>query len=113
MRYRAPHAEPGPFRQNYIILPYGMYYDKTKGFLNAKKGDTIRLFKGREFYISSAKLIEGEDLCDVLCRVRYGMPWYMVLKQWQRYAVMEGNGKAILSTNQCIMIIYGTEVDKK
>lgn len=107
--FKPAHSDPGDFFLDYILLPYGAFY-KTAEFLSAKKGDIIRLFNGGEFAVESTSLVEGERLCEQLCRVRYGIGWRTAFRRWLSYARMEGNGKDILSPDKCIMIVFNRNV---
>lgn len=100
------HDDPGRFWQDYILLPYGEFYDKTKLFLGAKKGDTLRFFNGNDFRIESASKVHGERMCDVLCKIRYGIPWELALSKWTEYARMEGFGKDVFSRDTCIILVF-------
>lgn len=105
--YKVAHAEPGDFHLNYILLPYGAYYDKTNVLLNANPGDTLRFFNGPDVMIDSVTLISCDSICDFLCKMRYGITWDMAFAKWLSYARMEGHGKEILSTEKCILVVYG------
>lgn len=91
---------------NYILLPFGEFYPKTKIFLSAIKGDRMQFFNGPEVSIERVLLIEGKKFCDVLSHMRYGLTWDRALKVWTRYARMEGHGKDIFSTDKCLMVEY-------
>lgn len=104
--YKPNHEEPKEFFLDYILLPYGMYYKKTLDFLEAKTGDILRFFNGPEYQIESVTLIKCDRVCDLLCRMRYGIPWEKAYRIWQRYAIMEGNGKDILSKEECFFVVY-------
>ena len=91
---------------NYILLPYGEFYEKTRSFLDAKSGDTMRFFNGPEVTIESVFLIACDRTCDFLCKMRYGITWDAAFKRWQSYAMLEGHGKDILSTERCILVVY-------
>lgn len=104
--FKSYHEEPGESSLDYILLPYGAFYRKTSGLLEAKTGDMLRFFNGPEYPIESVMLIKCDRLCDLLCRMRYGISWEAALKIWQRYAVMEGHGKSVLSTQECILIFF-------
>ena len=104
--FKPKHKLPGQFFSDYILLPYGMYYENTKIFLDAKTGDIIRFFNGPECKIESVTLVSGKRMCDILSRIRYGIPWKVAFETWRRYAMMEGHGKDILSENECIMIVF-------
>lgn len=94
-------------RFNYILLPYGEFYKKTRVFLDAKDGDTMRFFNGPEVTIRSVKVIETGVACDALSMMRYGITWDKAFNRWLSYARMEGHGKDILSKSKCILVIYG------
>ena len=104
--YKVPHELPGKMWLDYILLPYGEFYEKTKSLLTAKKGDTLRFFNGPDVPIERVCLIDCDFICEFLCRMRYGITWEMAMKKWVMYARMEGHGKDILSTAQCILVIY-------
>lgn len=91
---------------DYILLPYGIFYERTKPFLNAKKGDTLRFYNGPEFAIDSVSLIKQDRICDILCRMRYGIAWGVAFKKWQRYALLDGYGRDILSKEECLLVVY-------
>jgi len=105
------HEEPGEFYLDYILLPYGEYYSKTKDFLDAKTGDTLRFFNGPEYEIESVTLIPQDKMCDLLCRMRYGISWKVAFEKWRSYAILEGNGKRVLSTKECLFVVYGKKKD--
>lgn len=103
------HEEPGAFHLDYILLPYGIFYEKTNKFLEAKKGDTLRFFNGPEYPIDSVSLIKQDRVCDILCRMRYGVSWKVAFEKWKSYARLEGYGRDILSTDECLLVVYGKE----
>lgn len=109
--FKPAHAEPGSFNLNYILLPYGEFYQKTRVFLEAKRGDILRFFNGPDYTIDSVVLISEPKLCDVLCRMRYDISWAVAYDKWLSYARLEGHGKDILCYDKCICIFYGTEVE--
>lgn len=100
------HSEPGDPVFGYFLLPYGIFYEKTRVFLDAKPGDPMRFFNGPECRIVKTMLVSDPSLCDLLCRIRYGVSWAVAFKRWLGYALMEGNGKDILSPNECILVAY-------
>lgn len=104
--FKPAHEEPGDFSLDYILLPYGEFYEKTKGILEASRGDILRFFNGPEYEIEFVRLIPQDETCDFLCRMRYGIPWVAALKRWASYASLEGNGKDILSRSECILVVY-------
>ena len=104
--FKPNHAEPGEFYLDYVLLPYGIYYDKTKPFADAKQGDILRFYNGPEYVIDSVSLIKQDRVCDVLCRMRYGISWKAAFEKWKQYAMLEGNGKDILSTEECLLVVY-------
>ena len=104
--FKPSHEEPGKMWLNYILLPYGEFYEKTKCFLDAKPGDTMRFFNGPDVNIESVLLIACDKTCDFLCKMRYGVTWDVAFKRWVGYARMEGHGKDILSRNKCLLVVY-------
>ena len=106
MMLKPQHELPGKFWLDYILLPYGLFYDRTNKFLEAKPGDTMRFFNGPEVRIDKVILIENPAFCDILCRMRYGISWDKAFQKWLSYARMEGNGKDILDPKKCIMVVY-------
>ena len=104
--FKPQHEEPKEFYLDYILLPYGIFYDRTKVFLDAKKGDILRFFNGPERVIESVTLIKCDAICDILCRMRYGISWAAALARWKRYAIIEGNGKDIFSEEECIFVVF-------
>ena len=107
--FKPEHDTPGEPWFDYILLPYGMFYTKTNIYLEAKKGDLMIFSDGVQVNIDSVTLIEGERVCDVLCRIRYGVQFKVALHRWQKYARMEGNGRDILSPDKCLMVVYAKE----
>ena len=104
--FKPAHEEPGNFRLNYILLPYGEFYQKTKEFLEARSGDTLRFYNGPDVRIESVMLIACDKTCDFLCRMRYGITWDKAFAKWLSYARLEGHGKDILSRTKCILVVY-------
>lgn len=111
--YKIDHEEPNDFRWDYVLLPYGVFYKKTSVLLDAKPGDMIRFFQGRYAEIRSVRLIEDPVLCDILCKMRYGISWYVAFKKWQGYAVLEGNGRDILVSDKCIIVAFNYKLCKE
>lgn len=104
--FRVPHEVPRGMFSDFILLPYGEYYEKTKVLLGAKGGDILRFFNGPDVKIEYVSLIPCDKFCDFLCRMRYSITWDKALAKWRSYARMEGNGKDILSDTECIFIGY-------
>ena len=104
--FKPNHAEPGDFYLDYILLPYGIFYDKTNTFLEAKQGDILRFYNGPDYVINSVSLIKQDRICDILCRMRYGISWEAAFRRWKQYALLEGHGKDILSTEECLLVVY-------
>lgn len=105
--FKPKHSTPDEyFWLDYILLPYGERYEATRDFLKAKRGDRLRFFNGPEYPIERVMKIQQDQFCDMLCRMRYGIPWSAAFKKWQSYAVMEGHDKAILSNEYCLWVIY-------
>ena len=103
------HSEPGPLWLDYILLPYGIYYNKTSPFLQAKNGDPMRFYNGPLVKIKCVRLIPQDELCELLCRMRYGLSFEKVLKKWQSYARLEGHSSDVLSKKECIFVLYGKD----
>lgn len=104
--FKPMHSEPGPLSLGYILLPYGMFYEKTRVFLDSKAGDILRFYNGPECEIVRAEVVSGDRVCDILCRIRYGVSWKVAFKRWLSYAVLEGNSRDILSPSECILVAY-------
>lgn len=104
--FKPNHEEPGEMSGDYILLPYGDFYEKTLPILGAKKGDILRFFNGPEYPIGAVTLVSDGKLCDMLCRIRYGIPWQRAYEIWLSYARLEGHGKDILRHDSCIMVCY-------
>lgn len=104
--YKPNHEEPGGFCLNYILLPYGEYYNKTKMFQNAQPGETLRFFNGPDVVIDRVLLLRNIAVIDTMCRMRYGISWDKAFAKWLAYARMEGNGKDILDPKKCYMVVY-------
>lgn len=103
--FRTGHENPGEFRLDYILLPYGLFYEKTSCVLKARRGDRLRLFNGPDCRIIKAVVVEG-DLCDLLCRMRYGVAWRIAYQKWLLNARMEGFGKDVFFEDKCIFVVF-------
>lgn len=104
--FSPPHEEPRAMWLEFILLPYGEFYEKTKVIAQAKKGDILRFFNGPEVKIHAVRKIQQDGLCDLLCRMRYGISWQAALSRWQNYALMEGYGKDAISKRECLIVFY-------
>lgn len=104
--FKPQHDFPREPWLDYILLPYGAFYEKTRVFLDAKTGDVMQFSDGPEVLIDSVTVVEGERMCDVLCRIRYGVKFKVAFNQWLRYARIEGHSKDILVPDKCIMVVY-------
>lgn len=104
--HKVSHEVPGEFRNDYILLPYGEFYLKTKYVLDARPGDTLRFFNGPDVVVLRSFLVSDLNVIDFLCRMRYGIPWEFAFKKWLSYARLEGNGRDILSKDKCIVVSY-------
>lgn len=111
--FRPEHTEPGPFRLNFILLPYGEYYKKAQDMLGAKRGDVLRIYGGEDYEIDSVFRITDARMCDTLCRMRYGTSWSVAYDIWKTYSRAEGYGKDALSKTECIMVVYGAKIAAK
>lgn len=104
--FKVSHAEPGDFSLDYILLPFGEFYEKTKGLLKAQAGDLLRFYNGPEVEIERVMTIPCDAICDFLCKMRYGVAWDVALRKWQSYAMLEGHGKDVISSVKCILVVY-------
>lgn len=103
------HTEPNGFWLGYILLPYGDFYAPAQSAIKAGKGDILRFYNGNDYTIERVIKIPQDDVCDMLCRLRYGIPWKVAFKKWQTNAVLEGNDRNVLSNDYCLWIIYDTD----
>lgn len=109
--YRPMHTEPGPFRLNFILLPYGEMYKPAQDLLSAKRNSVLRIYDGGDYLIDSVYHITNWQMCDMLSRMRYGVPWESVYQTWNVNVRAEGYGKDALKRNECIMVVYGKKVE--
>ena len=109
--FRTGHEDPGEFRLDYILLPYGLFYEKTACVLKARRGDRLRFFNGPDCLIVKAMVVEG-DLCDLLCRMRYGVAWRIAYQKWLLNARMEGFGKDVFFEDKCIFVVIDKNEEK-
>lgn len=109
--YKVPHELPGCFRSDYILLPYGEFYNKTKIVLEARSGDTLRFFNGPDVIVLRVMTVSDIQVIDFLCRMRYGITWEAAFKKWLSYARLEGHSRDIISKDKCIVVSY--EKDKQ
>lgn len=108
--YKPSHEQPGPMWLDYILLPYGAFYEKTLDFFDAEKGDKMRFFNGPEVTIERVEMVLEPPIIDNLCYMRYGISWDKAFDRWLRYAKLEGHGKDILQKDACIIVFYKNEV---
>lgn len=106
MLFKVAHEEPNDYRWDYIVLPYSAYYPRSVEIMKARPGDMLRFFEGRDVEITAVHVIEDADLCNTLCRMRYGISWAAAFDRWRRNAVLDGNGRDILSRDKCIMVAF-------
>ena len=104
--FRAKHDRPGDFQLDYILLPVGYSYNAE--WLEAKKGDILRLWDGSEYRIFSVRKLDLKKAinADILCRMRYGITIKRALQIWQRNAKLEGHGAKAVSIDECLWVIY-------
>lgn len=107
--YKAYQEASGDPWLGYVLLPYGMYYEKTRVLLDASAGDILRFFNGPDVRIESVMLIPCDKMCNFLCKMKYGITWDIAYQQWLRYARLEGHGKDILDKEKCILVIYNAK----
>lgn len=105
--FKPAHAEPRGFWLGFILLPYGEFYTPTRDVLDARKGDILRFHNGGEYPIERVLKIPQDEVCDMLCRVCYGIPLKIAFRKWESNAVLEGNGRNVLSRDYCLWVIYG------
>lgn len=103
------HLEPGRFWFDYILLPYGDFYPPSQAVSKAGKGDVLRFFNGPDRVIERVVKIPQDSLCDLLCRMRYGVSWAAAFKKWQSYAILEGHGRDVLNKDFCWLVAYGKD----
>jgi hypothetical protein len=106
---RPAHSEPNGFWLGYILLPYGDYYAPSQDIVKAQKGDILRFYNGNDYTIERVIKIPQDEMCDMLCRLRYGIPWKIAFKKWESNAVLEGNSRSVLSKDYCLWVIYDTD----
>ena len=111
--FKPAHQLPGKFWMDYILLPYGAYYDKTAGFLKAEPGDIVRFFNGPDKRIEKVMLIKCDDLCNFLSKMRYGISFDKALVRYRMYARMEGYAKDAISDKQCIIVFFENDENSK
>lgn len=96
---------------DFILLPYG--YILNREYDEARNGDILRFHSGESRVLHSVCKIPMDACCDSLCRMRYGVPLKRVLMQWQNNAILLGSGKRAVSTEECLIVFYGEEVDNE
>ena len=111
--FKPAHELPGKYWLNYIILPYGEFYEKTRVFLDASPGDTLRFFNGPDVEIEDVFIIKCDRTCDFLCKMRYGITWDIAFKKWLSYARLEGHGRDILNRDRCLLVVFRDEQTSK
>ena len=96
-------AHESTMRKNYILMPFGYYYNQE--LLKAKIGD-ILLFsddKRREIeYVAVINLKSG--LTDYLCRKTYVANIKTVIRKWEANAEFQGYGQVSFNRNRCLLI---------
>lgn len=100
------------FRSNLIILPIGLYYNRE--IRKIKPGDYVEFSDGVERRVEFALLmpIHGA-LTEYLCRKTYTGAMQVVMKRWYANALMEGFGRDVIDTEQCLMIFFERETNDK
>ena len=110
--YKPNHTESGAFRMDYILLPMGYAYNTE--YLEAKKGDIIRLFNGGEYEIYAIRRLKiNKAETDILCRMRYGISIKGALSRWKMNAKLEGHSAKAVSTEECLWVIYEERADEQ
>lgn len=103
---RPAHSEPGGYWLGYILHPYGEFYKPSVDLLDARRGDILRFHKGGDYPIERVLKIPQDDVCDMLCRLRYGIPWAVAFRKWESNAVLEGHSRGVLSREFCLWVLY-------
>lgn len=103
--FKAQHSENGGFVLDYILLPIGYVYNKE--WLEAKRGDSIRLFNGGTYKIYAVRKIAlARGAADILSRMRYGISIKGCLARWKQNARLEGHAASAVSERECLWVIY-------
>lgn len=97
----------------FILFPYGEFYPPAKRLGAAKKGDILRFYNGGEYPIERVLQIRQDEFCDMLCRIRYGIPWRAAFRRWESNVVLEGHDRGVLSKEFCLWIIYDTASNQR
>jgi len=104
---RISHRTPENFYLGYVLLPFGYSYNND--IAKAKQGDTLRFVDGNDFTIFTVRKIKiGSPEADILCRLRYGITIKGALMRWQSNAKLEGHGAKVVSTEECLWVIFET-----
>lgn len=96
-------AHEATMRKNYILMPFGYYYNQE--LQKAKIGDILLFSDGkrREIeYISVINLKSG--LTDYLCRKTYVANIKTVIRKWEVNAEFQGYRQASFHRDRCLLI---------
>lgn len=102
--YNIFHDTP-KIERNLIMLPVGVYYNRD--IHGASVGDKIRFIDGNERTIVGKSDIDLRmSSTDLICRYIYNCSMKIVFRKWLTNAVIEGNGRNVVSKNKCMLIWY-------
>lgn len=96
-------AHDATMRKDYILMPFGYYYNQE--LQKANIGDILLFSDGkrREIeYISVINLKSG--LTDYLCRKTYVANIKTVIRKWEINAEFQGYGQASFHRHKCLLI---------
>jgi hypothetical protein len=106
--YQPHHAKPGPMYMDYILIPIGYAYNRP--IQKAKDGDRIAFIGGERAAIDTTVVIKAQSkICDMLCRMRYGVGIERVIEVWKNNASLEGYGRDAVSEDECMLITFFNE----
>lgn len=98
-------------RQPWIILPFGMYYNKE--LLTAKKGDILLFSDKVEREIEYLTPIKAHSsYTDFLCRKTYGVGYGKIKERWQANIEFEGYNVQAINKDR-VMLIYLKEMNNE
>ena len=107
---RISHRTPENFYLGYVLIPFGYSYNSD--IAKAKQGDTLRFVDGNDFPIVAVRRIKIDSAeADLLCRLRYGITIKGALMRWQSNAKLEGHGAKVISTEECLWVVFETDRD--
>lgn len=108
--YRIYHWTPKKHK-GLVMLPVGAYYNRD--IQKARVGDYIQFKDERSAYaIKRIAYMElHTQIAGLLSMYLYNTPLPSIIKIWKATAVFNGNGKAAVSNDKCLVIEYNTRPD--